>query len=292
MLSNLAAVLFTVSNALAVSGFDVARKVLTRDVSPTAVAAIASLGPAPVFVVWTTMAGDAVQSAGYLAPGLLCMVLNSLAHVAFVKALQVSQLSVTVPLLAFTPMITAIVAVPMLGEVIEWPTLVGVAAVMIGALLLHADGTRRGVVQLLHAMARERGSLLMGAAAFMWSTATVLDKIALEFASLPFHGLVQTGGGGVFLVLVLLARKQGSELNALRDRPGACAAAIGFSLAHAVLHLAAVQATLVAIVETVKRGVAMTLAVVFGRAFFAEPILPSKVIAIVLMAAGAATAVL
>ena len=279
------------ANALAWSGLDVMRKVLTKDLSSTALVTLLTLGQAPAFVVWAVIDGGWFRDAGYLLPGLGCLLINLLANVAFVRALALSPLSLTIPFLSFTPVFASLLAIPMVGELPTAVQALGIAAVVAGALLLHA-GSGAGVLGLFRAFARERGSVLMVIVAAMWSCTAVLDKVALSHASLAAHALVQTAGIGIVLLLYLLARGRGAELGGVRGASAAMLGAVAFATAALALQLAAIQATLVAIVETVKRAVGMVMSVVLGRLVFAEPVTGAKVVAIVVMAAGTAAIVL
>jgi len=264
---------------------------LTKDLSATALVTLLTLGQAPAFVVWAAIDGGWFHDAGYLLPGLGCLLINLLANVAFVRALALSPLSLTIPFLSFTPVFASLLAIPLVGELPNAMQSGGIAAVVAGALLLHA-GSGAGLLGLFGAFARERGSVLMVIVAALWSGTAVLDKVALGHASLAAHALVQTAGIGIALLLYLLARGRGAELGKVRESRLAMLGAIAFATLALALQLAAIQATLVAIVETVKRAVGMVMSVVLGRLVFAEPVTTAKVSAIVLMAAGTAAIVL
>ncbi|MBK8259722.1 MAG: hypothetical protein IPK80_00005 [Nannocystis sp.] len=68
------------------------------------------------------------------------------------------------------------------------------------------------------------------------------------------------------------------------------AAAVVMAIA-CVTQLAAIQVLQVSLVESLKRGIGMSMAVVVGRVSFAEPITAGKVVALALMLGGAGAAV-
>ena len=139
------AVLLIVGTAFGWSALDVLRKLLAPHLSPLAVVFYLALGQVPVLALW-----GAATSSGPLTPRYLLVAggsiaLNIVANGAYVAALLRSPLSVSVPLLSLTPAFVATFARPLLGE---WPRpvqLVGIALVVVGALLLGgaaAEGAR------------------------------------------------------------------------------------------------------------------------------------------------------
>lgn len=286
-------ILLALGAALGWAGLDASRKVLVRDLAPTVLVVWLMVGQALPFLVWSLAVGRWPEP-GYAAPGLACLGLNVLANVAFVHAVKVSPLSLTIPYLSFTPVFTTLVGVPLLGEIPAPVQLGGIGAVVIGALLLHGGGAKEGAGWLapFRAFARERGSVLMTGVALLWSITAALDKVALAHAPVPVHALVQTGGVGALLLLLLAAQRRLPELRQVRRRPGAYALAVVFATAAVALGLLAIQLVLVALVETIKRAVGMTMSVVVGRALFGESVTAAKLVAVALMAAGTAAIVL
>lgn len=283
------ALLYAFGSALCWAGLDAARKVLverTGAVVPLVVGL--TLAQAPVFAVWAVFDGTFFTSAGYLAPGVGALLLNVLANVAFVRAVQLSPLSVTVPLLSLTPVFTGLLAIPLLGE---WPARwqwVGIALVVVGAFALHVSRETRSLRDLWRSFLEEKGSKWMAAVALLWSLTGPLDKLALRHASVPAHALVQTAGVGVLLLVALLLRGRLGRLRRLRGSGRHLALAATLAVGALGLQLHAFALLLVALVETLKRAVGMTLSVVFGRLFFGESVTAPKIVAIVLMAGGTA----
>jgi drug/metabolite transporter (DMT)-like permease len=279
---------FALGSALAWSGLDATRKAMARVMTPTASVVVLTLGQAPLFLSWWAVAGGGFQGASYLVPGLPCLALNVLANVGFVRAVQVSPLSLTVPLLSLTPVFTALVGLLVLSEVPTWTQAGGIALVTAGALLLHAGRhPGGGLLGALRAFSAERGSVIMAGVALLWSLTVSLDKMALERAALPAHALVQTGGVGVVLAAWLICRRRIGEVRAVRGARAPFLWAVAFATAAIGLQLLAIQSLFVALVESLKRAVGMAMSVVVGRVAFDERVDGFKWAAIALMAAGA-----
>lgn len=281
---------YALGSALCWAGLDTARKALAERTGAAVPLVVGlMLAQAPVFVGWILIEGEGFgDPAGYAAPGGAALALNVIANVAFVRAVQLSPLSVTVPLLSLTPVFTALLAIPLLGEwpsALEW---VGVGVVVFGALALHASRDARALGQLWRAFLSEKGSGLMAVVALAWSLTGPLDKRALEHATVPAHALVQTGGVGLVLLVYLAARGRLGQLGRLKGSLLPIGGAAALALGAIVLQLQAFQLLFVALVETLKRAVGMTVSVLFGRLLFDESITVPKVVAVVLMAIGAA----
>lgn len=276
------------ATSLAWARLDASRKALVRDVAPIPLVVVMTFGQAPLFLVWAARDGGWL-GPGYAIPGLTVLGLNVLSNVAFVQAIRISPLSLTIPFLSFTPVFTTLVAVPLLGEVPSPVQLAGIGTVVLGAMVLHSGrGSGGGLLGPFRSFLREKGSVLMTAVALMWSMTAALDKVALDHASVPAHGLVQTGGVGVVLLVFLVARGRVSELGHARRRPVVMLVAIGFATAAIAFQLLAIRVMLVALVETIKRAIGMISSVVVGRVMFDEALTPQKIVAIVLMTAGTA----
>lgn len=298
------ALLLTLGSSACWAGLDAMRKRLAGKLSAIALVVWLSLLQAPLFGAWWAAIGGTLETqhiAGYVGIAALALVLNVIANVAFVRAVHISDLSTTIPMMAFSPVFTAAVANPVLGERPEMSAILGILAVVVGALFLTfrppssaTDGdegppsTPGSPLRWFAARFRDQGALLMLLVAACWSTTTVLDKIATRHAPLPMHGLVINTGVGLSLAAFLWARGRASELADVReDLPGMGVAAL-LGAGALGLQLAAIQGMLVGLVETIKRAFGMLSSIVVGRVAWGEAITPTKVVGALLMAAGTA----
>lgn len=271
-------------SSLCWSALDATRKSLAARLDVAVVVTWLALGQVPLFAALSLAQGRFIDDPAYWAPGLGSTVLQLLANMMFVEAVRVSPLSVSVPFLSFTPVFTAAVAIPVLGEhpsPVQW---VGIVTVVAGALLLNA---RQGH-SLLRALGSERGSVLTIGVAALWSVTAALDKIALGHASVGAHGLVQTGGMGTLAVGWMVATGRGGRLRTAWPPNRAQVAAVGFAAGALAFQMVAFRLLMVGLVETLKRGVGVVASVLLGRLAFQEPVTWPKLAAMLLMAAGTA----
>jgi len=264
------------------AGFDATRKALVARVEPTAAVAWVNLLQGPLFLGWAAASGALAVEAAYWPIGLGTLALQVLANLLLFRALAISPLGATIPFLSFTPVFASLVGLVVLSQMpsaLQW---VGIGVVVVGALLVHAGGER----SLLASLREERGSLMVLGVAAIWSLTTALDKLALDHASVPLHAAVQSGGVGLAAALWLVLRGRTRALRLERHAAAPLLGALAFGTAALALQLWAIQLLLVGLVETIKRALGMTSAVVVGRLAFDEPVTRYKVAAIGLLAVG------
>ncbi len=278
-----------VLSALAYSAVDVARKVLVQRVRATPLLCYFSLGTVPFFVVWWKAAAAVDVGGGYWLPGAISVVLNILSNLLFFEAVRKSPLSVTIPMLSLTPVFTTILGIPLLGEVPTSVQSLGILLVVAGAFVINLSGDDRlSPGAAWRALRREPGSLMMAAVALLWSIAAPLDKLAMTHASPAFHGLVLNFGVGAgALVMLAMRRRLGELLLPKGTRWGSFLAVLG-SAAAIGLYLLAIQELWVGLVESLKRAIGSSSALVIGRLFFREDIRRLQIAAVLLMTIGVA----
>ena len=272
-----------VATALCWAGLDVVRKALAGKASPSALAVFLLLGQLPFLGAWAAYDQSWVRDAGYWPPAVASMGMNALANVLFMRSVQLSPLSRTVPFLSLTPVISALAAIPLLGGVPGSMHWAGISLVVLGALVLNSDLADSWWRSLSH----EKGAPYMIAVAFLWAFSTALDKRALGHASPASHAFLLSAGSATILASWILARGKQGELRAVVRAPkGLLAGLIGLAAAALALQMLALQWLWVAVIETLKRALGVVGSVVFGRLFFREPATPRKLAAMGLMVAG------
>jgi drug/metabolite transporter (DMT)-like permease len=292
----LPALLLVIGSSLGWSGFDACRKVLADRVRPAPLAFLLAAGAVPLFALWTAIDGLPAVQPGYLPPAAASVALNIAANLLFFSALRNSQLSVTIPLLSLTPVFTALLAIPMLGEVPTLRQWLGILLVVAGAFVLNlpADGSFSPA-----AMARAwfgergpfsapRGAGLMVLVALFWSLTGPFDKMATGKASGPFHATVLCTGVAIGIALVLAGQRRLRELADVRAAGWIFVLAVLISIAALGLQLLAMLKVWVGLVETLKRGIGNLSALILGRTLFGEAVTPRKLLAVGLMIAGVA----
>jgi drug/metabolite transporter (DMT)-like permease len=203
----------------------------------------------------------------------------------YMKALQISPLSLTVPFLSLTPMFAILISFLMLGELPDGSGVAGIVLIVVGAYMLNVNLSSRGALEPFKAIWVERGSLLMVCVAFIYSITSSLGKIAVQHSSPAFMGVFYLPF--VSLGLLPLALRNGMRLSELRAG-WLLFFLIGASQAlMALCHFKAVSLILVSYMIAVKR-LSLLLSVIFGFVFFQEKHLKERLFGSLLMVAGVA----
>jgi drug/metabolite transporter (DMT)-like permease len=285
-----APLLILLAASVASSGFDLSRKVLVRRLAPLPMVVLLAFASVPLFGAMVAADGGAALAPGYYAPALASVLLNIAANFAFLQAVKISPLSVTVPLLSLTPVFTALLGFLLLGERLAPVALFGIVLVVAGAFWLNRPpkDPRGAGAPFWRTVLRQPGSWLMAGTALLISCTVPLDKLAVSRATPPFHGLFLTAGIAVGSLAILGFQRRLGELARVREGWKPFLLALATSTLALGLQLVALQFLLVSVIEAVKRGVGNLLAVALGRAVLAEALTLQKLGAAALMASGVA----
>lgn len=279
--------LLTLLAALAWALFDASRKALSRRVKPLHLGLWLPLAQAPLLALWA-----AGQEPFRFAPAALpafaaSAALNVVAILAFLDALRRSPISLTVPLLSFTPVLATLLAWAFRGQMPTAAQWAGSALVLAGALLLgYTGGAWRGLGPYL----REPGVARMAIAAAFWSATALLDQVALQKGVGAWYAPILTAAVAVPILLWLLLRQPMNELleaaRELARRPWLAVGSVLVGAAALAVQLEALRVAPVGFIEVVKRGMGMASAVLLGRWVFGEPLTIGKVGAVLLLTLG------
>lgn len=209
--------------------------------------------------------------------------LEIIAIILYMKALQISPLSLTVPFLSLTPAFTIVTAFFILGELPDLPGLFGICMIIAGAFALNIHRIKEGALKPLHSIIAEKGSLLMIAVAFIYSITSVLGKAAIQHSSPAFMGICYVPI--ISLSLFPLAIRKGMRWGTLKSGGvllfliGACQALT------ALCHFKGISMILVSYMISVKR-LSLLFGVAFGGIFFHEEHIRQRLAGSLMMLAG------
>ena len=292
LMVSLLGIALVVGATLCFSLFDLLRKKLTGRLSDAFLVMVLALGAVPLYGIWVTVQPPRGVSSAYIWPGLASVACNLGANYGFLRSVRISGLSAVIPLLSLTPVFTSLLAIPLLGELPGAQEWLGIAMVVAAALALQF-GERSGGEKRPWALGA--GAWWMILVAFLWASALPLDKLATEASNAAFHGLVMHLGVGLSVVALVLrgfrqapARGRGARTRAGAGTWALLLTGVVLGAAAQALQLLSLQHAWVGFVETVKRGIGSSLALVLGRLFFAEPLTLRKVATVAVIAAGVA----
>jgi drug/metabolite transporter (DMT)-like permease len=220
--------------------------------------------------------------------GLLAIVLplEVFSYYLFLSAIRRGELSLTVPLLAFTPVLTIASSAALLDERISQSGAAGIALVTGGAYLLNGDLMHQTLFAPVRALFTNPGSQRMLAVACIWSITSALGKKGvLLYDPIPF-GFAVLAGDLVFFALITLSRfRTGRMRSGPKKGLWIFFAAGGLLMAGAeITHVVALSMAPVAYMIAVKR-LSLVFSVILGRIFFGENV-RYRVIGAAVMVAG------
>jgi drug/metabolite transporter (DMT)-like permease len=283
----------TLAASVAWSSFDAVRKGLARHISPAALSVWLPLAQVPLLMLWAGTRDPMTLPAASLAPMAASAVLTLLGLLWFMQALRSSPMSITVPLLSFTPVLAALLAWAFRHQTPTPFQGAGALLVVTGAFVM---GMKSSQWPGLRAYGKEPGVRCMLGTAVVWAAAAIFNQVALERGANAWYAAFLSLAVGLLMALALLALRQGvilgRSLRALAGLPGLALPAVLLGGAALALELEALRVAPVGFIEVVKRGLGMSGAILLGRIFFKEPVSLPKLLAVVLMTGGVALVVL
>ncbi|MBI4692188.1 MAG: EamA family transporter [Candidatus Terrybacteria bacterium] len=209
--------------------------------------------------------------------------LNVVAAVLIMKALKYSDMSLVVPMIAFTPVFLLLTSPLMLGE---WPNfwgVMGILLIVLGSYILHIKEKKDGYFAPFKALIKERGARLMLLVAFIWSITSNFDKIGVINSS-PIFWVFSTNTLMALVLLPIMMKQNGGTKQIISNFKSLMP--VGFFNAVAqIFQMTAINMTLVAYVISIKRT-SVIMGVLFGALIFKEKGLKERLLGAVIMVMG------
>jgi len=134
------------------------------------------------------------------------LLLNFFAFYLYFSAIKVSPLSLSLPMLSFSPVLLIFTSRVMLGEELSGMGILGVFMVFAGSYILNISKIRVGLLEPIKAIFKERGSVYILIVVLIWSITANLDKVGVSSSSPLFWSFSMSLGLGVLGLLALKFR--------------------------------------------------------------------------------------
>ena len=204
--------------------------------------------------------------------------------VLYMKALKSSDLSITVPMLTFTPLFLLITSPLMVGEFPGIFGLIGIFLIVTGSYLLNVNKKTQGYFAPFKALLKEKGPRSMLVVAFIWSITANIDKIGLQNSS-PLLWVIAVDTYVALLMLPLCMFRRNRKTAQIRANWRALLTIGLFGGLTAVCQMTAISLTLVAYVISIKRTSAIG-GVLFGYLIFKEKGIRARLVGAIVMVFG------
>lgn len=172
--------------------------------------------------------------------------------ILYFKALKISELSVSVPLLTLTPLFMLITSPIIVGEFPSIYGLIGIILVVIGTYVLNLNKNRDDFWRPFKSIITEKGPRYMLIVAFLWSLTANIDKIGVAETS-PIFWSWSKDCLVMFCLVPIVFIKASNPLLKMRQRFFQLSLVGLFRTGSIVAQMFAIQFILVAYVISIKR---------------------------------------
>jgi uncharacterized membrane protein len=210
--------------------------------------------------------------------------LGTIATVLYMKAIRYSDLSITAPMITFTPLFLLVTSPLILGEFPNHLGLTGVFLIVAGSYMLNVKERNNGYLAPFRKLLKERGPKLMLIVALIWSITSNFDKIGVQRSSPVFWVIAME----IFLTIVLtpiMLYKSQKNLNQIRTGLKTLVMLGFFSALTLIFQMNAIKLALVTYVISVKRT-SVIMSVLFGYLIFREKGIQERLIGVTIMVIG------
>jgi len=209
------------------------------------------------------------------------------AFLIFLKALEISPLSLTFPFLGFTPVFSIFFSRILLQERSSYSGTIGILIIALGAYLLNANAMKKGVFEPLKNIYREKGSILMLIVAFVYGLTSVLGKQAVLLSPGPLSYVIVYYFVFFVILTPLLLVSGGTSKIRLKKKDVSLILLLGISFTAAmILHFNAIILEKVPYVISVKR-LSLVISVIYGAIIFKEKNIGYRLLGSLVMLSGA-----
>lgn len=279
--------LLSILAALLYGGQSVYLKALADDLDQLLVTWSVFAFALPLYAAMLFATGLPAVSSDFWLPLAVSLAVNLIAWPLFVRSVQLSDISLVMPLLAFTPVFILGVEYLLLGDTPGLWGLAGIGLIVLGAYILNIRRGLSSLLEPLRALLDDRGAVLMLTVSLLWSLSATVEKLTVTASSPSFY---MTTFGALFTLLFapVVALKTDDALGNLRAHLPILAGAGGLTGLMALAQMNALQSTpLVNYVIAIKRA-GMLVSVLLGWLLFAEENILFRAIGALLMVAGVA----
>jgi uncharacterized membrane protein len=207
--------------------------------------------------------------------------LEILALFLYLRAIDVSPLSLSLPFLSFTPLFLLITSRIIVGEHVSSQALLGILFMVAGSYLLQVGRVREGVMAPIKALTRERGAILMLMVAFIYSITSNLGKILITHSSPQFFSFFFCAE----MALVTLIIPGKGYMGAGLKHKAMIVMSLLFAL-HVLFHTLALDLARVSYMIPLKRT-SILFGVLYGRIVYKEEEVKERILGASLMLIGA-----
>lgn len=210
--------------------------------------------------------------------------LNTIAFLLYVKAIKQSDLSITLPIVNFTPLFLLLTSPLIVHESLTLLDFCGSLLIIAGSYVLNLKNRRDGYLAPFRSLICEPGPKLMLVVALIWSFTSAVDKVGVQNSSPLFWAISLYSFVGLALPPIMVYKSPSYFRHITRNLKALLP--IGFFNAIAIFcQMNALTMTLVVNVISVKRTSTL-IGALFGFLVFQERGIRQRLLGAVIMVLG------
>lgn len=210
--------------------------------------------------------------------------LNLVATIVYMKAIKSSDLSITIPMVTFTPLFLLLTSPLIIGEFTNVYGMMGIVLIVLGSYMLNIKQRKNGYLAPFRALLSEPGPKLMLIVALIWSITSNIDKIGVGNSS-PIFWVIAINVTLATLMFPIMVYKS-KNCKKILQKDYKILLPVGlFSALSLIFHMTAITLTLVAYVISIKR-LNIVLSILFGHFIFKEENVKERLVGAVIMVVG------
>lgn len=253
--------------ALTISLTDLFRKKALKDLNEYEITVFVFVLSIPVFLIASIFTGIPKLGPNFWWSAISASITGTIGMLLYTKGIKSSDLSITVPMIAFTPLFLLVTSPIILGEFPSHLGLVGVILIVLGSYILNIKEKSKGYLAPMKALLKEKGPRYALIAAFIWGIGTNFDKIGIQNSSVMFY-LFSTSIIGAVIIVILMKNRVNS-IQKISKNTKKIVPVFAFGTLSTTFHMMALKLAIVPYVISVKRtGIIFT--VLIGYFFFKE----------------------
>ena len=272
-------------NGLFWAFFDITRKLSLKYLNPKILLSFFMIVQVLIFFLWTSFEKNFYFSNNYILPGIVLIIISIVSAIFFLKSILHSDLSLTIPLLSLTPIFSSLFSLLFLDEKLLLSQYFGILSIVFGTLILYTkELTLNSFFGSFIIIRENKGAKLMILVSIFWSITPIIDKICLKYTPVNYHGLIQSFG--MLLGLILISFKEIKNLNFPLKSSGLILITLLIGTSATILQFYSILENFVPIMESIKRTIGQVCALIFGYMIFKEKINFQKVFGVLILSIG------
>jgi uncharacterized membrane protein len=220
----------------------------------------------------------------WIAVFTVCIICTPLETIFYYEALKEEEVSLVVPILSLSPVVTLILSIFILKELPNLYGILGIILIVFGIYALKLGHAREGILQPLHHLRNSRGVRLMFLVLLSLGFGSIIDKIGVTSSNAYMYTLIHyiILSLSLFLIAFFKAKPHLKEVVTFRKE----FSAIGFIVALYTLPYMIALASSYASYVVAIRSVSVLLTIIFAYLFFKEKNIKQKIFAAILIILG------